>query len=681
MKGVFIIIALLLCAGSVFAQDEEKSTKLGEAVVKAARVVDEIDGQTIYPTEAQRKATFDGYGILQLLALPGIRVDEAARSVTAIGGEGSVVLRINGIAVGRQEMISLDPKNISRIRFIDNPGVRYGEGVAYVIDIATRRTDVGFTLGVEANPTLTAVQADGAAYGKWRTGRHELSLSYNGGGYKLEGAQSIETADYTLNDGSIYTIKRNDELTRRKQISNTAKLTYNWVDSTAQVFQVSLSGSFNKTPGNRSVKAITDGWDCYTAMSTERGRGNSPVADLYYFRQITPRQSITANAVGTYIFTKSYNYYDEGTAIINNVSGRSGSVLSEVIYENMLKPFTLSSGVNYRFKHTTNDYTGTAPAQTQMTNSAVYGFAEIKGRHKDFSYSLGAGGSQIHYRQSGHNYDYWTFCPKTTLAYRFKKKYQIKYTFSMRDRMSQIAMVSDATIRTNCREWTKGNPDLKPCRELEHTLRLSRTADRWQIFAEGMFRQCLKPNMALYERTADDLFVYTQINQKKIDLLHTMVYTSFWAIPKKLQISMYGGMMRCFNFGYEYTHCHTSFFCAGSVTAYLGALTLQAGGDSGSRFLEGESKGFNGGYTFLQASYRLKDWRFIVTWSNPFCNNYKSYETEILNRYLHKHTSGRNKDLGNCLMLGISWRINRGKERPAAEKKINLKDTDAGIIK
>ena len=126
MKGVFIIIALLLCAGSVFAQDEEKSTQLGEAVVKAARVVDEIDGQTIYPTEAQRKATFDGYGILHLLALPGIRVDEAARSVTAIGGEGSVVLRINGIAVGRQEMISLDPKTISRIRFIDNPGVRYG---------------------------------------------------------------------------------------------------------------------------------------------------------------------------------------------------------------------------------------------------------------------------------------------------------------------------------------------------------------------------------------------------------------------------------------------------------------------------------------------------------------------------------------------------------------------------
>lgn len=681
MKGVFILIALALCTGSVFAQSEEKSTQLGEAVVKAERVVDEIDGQTFYPTEVQRKASFDGYGILQKLSLPGIRVDEAARSVTAIGGEGSVLIRINGIVAGKQEMLSLDPKTISKIRFIDIPGVRYGEGVAYVIDIATRRTDLGFALGADANAALTAVQVDADVYGKWRTGRHELSLSYGAAGYKLEGAQSTEVADYILSDGSVYTIKRNDELTRRKQISHSAKLTYNRADSTAQVFQASLSGSFNKRPGNRSVKSIIDGWDCYTATSTESGRGSSPVADLYYFRQITPRQSITANAVGTYIFTKSYNYYDEGTAIINHVSGKSGSVLSEVIYENKLKPFTLSSGLNYRFKHTKNDYTGTAPAQTQMINSAVYGFAEIKGRHKDLNYSLGAGGSYIHYRQGGHNYDYWTFCPKTTLAYRFKKKYQIKYTFSMRDKMSQIAMVSNAAIRTNRREWTKGNPDLKPRRELEHTLRLSRTEDRWQLFVEGMFRQCLKPNMALYKRTADDLFVYTQINQKEIDLLHTMAYASGWAIQKKLQISIYGGMMRCFNFGNEYTHCRTSFFCAGSVTAYLGKFTLQAGGDSGSRFLEGESKVFNGGYTFLQASYRLKDWQFMATWSNPFYKHYKSYETEILNRYLHKHIVGRNKDLGNRIMLSISWRINRGKEHRAVEKKINLKDIDTGIIK
>ena len=157
MKGVFILIALAFCTGSVCAQSEEKSTQLGEAVVKAARVVDEIDGQTFYPTQEQRLASFDGYGILQKLSLPGIRVDEAARSVTAIGGEGSVLIRINGIVAGKQEMLSLDPKTISKIRFIDIPGVRYGEGVAYVIDIATRRTDLGFALGADANAALTAV--------------------------------------------------------------------------------------------------------------------------------------------------------------------------------------------------------------------------------------------------------------------------------------------------------------------------------------------------------------------------------------------------------------------------------------------------------------------------------------------------------------------------------------------
>ena len=39
---------------------------------------------------------------------------------------------------------------------------------------------------------------------------------------------------------------------------------------------------------------------------------------------------------------------------------------------------------------------------------------------------------------------------------------QLSYTFEMKDRASRIAMISDATIQTNCMEYTVGNPDLKP---------------------------------------------------------------------------------------------------------------------------------------------------------------------------------------------------------------------------
>lgn len=88
-----------------------------------------------------------------------------------------------------------------------------------------------------------------------------------------------------------------------------------------------------------------------------------------------------------------------------------------------------------------------------------------------------------------------------------------------------------------------------------------------------------------------------------------------------------------------------------------------------------------GGITALQASYKLHNWQFKLTWMSPFTPRYKQYESEILNRNLHKHAVGFDKDSGNRLTLNIAWRISQGKKRQAAEKTINLNDSDNGIIK
>lgn len=187
--------------------------------------------------------------------------------------------------------------------------------------------------------------------------------------------------------------------------------------------------------------------------------------------------------------------------------------------------------------------------------------------------------------------------------------------------------------------------------------------------------------MALYERTANNQFIYTQINQKEIDVLNVTAYAGYWLLPEKLQIAANGGMSRCFNYGNDYTHYYTSWFYMGSISAYLGKFTLQGYIDNGQRFFEGESKGFSGAYTALKASYTWKDWQVSLSWRNPFHSNYKSYENELLNRNLYKHTIGYSKDSGNQIALNISWRLSRGNKYKSAQKRINLSDTDNGIIK
>lgn len=676
--------ALIIIASNTLtasAQEADSIVTIKDVEVKAARVVNKIDGMLIYPSEAQKEASNTGYSILRRLGLPNIRIDDVNYSISAIDSRGSVQVRINGIIAGRPEMLSLNPKYIIRIEFIDNPGVRYGDGIAYVINIITKRKENGYTAGTDLTQTVTTKKGDYDIYGKLHNGKSELSLNYGFGFKDFRGSRTEETADYHLNDGSIKRITRNDFDSRSMNSSNYIKLTYNLADSTDRVFQVSLNGNFNNTPGNFNKNNITEEQETYTATGKYKSKSWSPVLDMYYFNQFTPKQSITINAVGTYIKTDNFNSYDERGSYEYNVDGKTYSIMGEAIYENKLKPFTLSAGLNYKYKNTDNCYIGDVSSDNIMRNNHLYAFSEIKGYWKNLRYSAGAGASYMNYRQGNNKYNYWTFNPKVALAYNFTKGLQLSYNFKSNERISRIAMMSDATIRNNSMEWTVGSPDLKPSRDIYNILRLSYSDSRITSYTECFYKMCPNTNMAVYERTEDDKFIYTQRNQKEIDALNAMAYVNYWVIPEKLSIMAYGGLFRCFNFGYDYTHCYTSYFVAGSIDAYLGNFSISAYADNGSRFLEGETKGYNGGYSVLNASYKYKNWQFSISWQQPLVKRYKMFQSEILNKNLKKNIALYNTDYSNMISLKITWRIEKGRKYRSADKRINLSDNDTGIMK
>ena len=682
MKRINILLVLFVYALVGSAQNETKTIELGEVEIKAAKVIHKPDGQIIYPTETQKNASHSGYSILQKLSLPNIRVDEVSQSLSAIDGRGSIQLRINGIIVGREEMLALSPGSISRIDFIDNPGVRYGEGIAYVINILTRRADSGYTVGIDLAQALTAKSGNDLIYGKWNAGNSELSLSYNFGYKDFKGNRTNETAHYRLTDGSVRTIGRNDIASRSRSFSNGLQLKYNLADSADYVFQASLNAGFSHVPDNYNRKQILEGNEEYLATQREHNRSSSPVLDLYFFKQLTSRQSLTLNAVGTYIATSLRSSYDEGAPYAYRVEGKTYSLMSEAIYENRLKPFTFTAGANYMQKYTKNKYTGDVNSVNPMHNRSVYAFAEIKGKLGPIRYVAGVGGSYLDYRQQAHDYQYWLFRPKASVAYNPVQAVQLKYDFQISEHVSRVAMISNTSIRNNSMEWTLGNPDIRPNREQAHTFQVSYTHPRFQSFVQAYGKRCHQPNMATYIRTEDNRFVYTQLNQKEIDVLNLMLYANGWIVPDKLSIALSGMLFRCFNFGEDYTHCKTFYSGTANVQAYLGKLTLSAFMDSGFRFLEGETEGFNGSFVSLNASYRYKNLNLSLAWQQPFRNRYKQFQSDVYNRYVRKTTALHCRDLGNFVSLNIAWKFSQGRAYKDVRRNIEQKaDKDTGILR
>ena len=210
-------------------------------------------------------------------------------------------------------------------------------------------------------------------------------------------------------------------------------------------------------------------------------------------------------------------------------------------------------------------------------------------------------------------------------------------------------------------EWTVGSPDLKPNRETYHTLRLSYNNTRLQAYAQGFYKKCPHPNMAVYERTSDDRFIYTQRNQKEIDALHAMAYASYWLMPEKLSVTAYGGLFRCFNFGQDYTHCYTSYFFTGAVTPTWATspsmptpTTVPLPGRGNQRLQRRRHR--------HEGRLQLQRLAVCLIWQQPFQHKYKMFESEVLNRNLQKTTALYSRDACNLVNLTVTWRLTKGRK-------------------
>ena len=674
-KGLWML-SLCFLALPIGAQNEKengekaKSVVMKEVTVEAARVTKKVDGLLIIPSAAQREASTDGYSLLAKLSLPRLRVDEVMRTVTPLMNDGSVQIRLNGTLASKEDLLSLDPKLVKNIDFIDNPGVRYGEGIGYVIDIQTRRNTTGYVLGADLSNAVTTLNGDNTVYAKVNHKNSELALTFTSLYKDQHGFRSSEVADYTLNNGSHYLVSRNQTDGRSRRFGNQFEIKYSLADSATYVFQADLSVGGGNTPGNYADFVYRDGTVEQTYRTINVSSDFSPTLDLYFFHQLGNHQSITANVVGSSIYTDKRGYNGEEGDYAYEVNGRTWSLESEAIYENKLKPFTLSVGLEHSMSFTNNEYTGDVSALNKVRRGELYIFSQVKGRWKQLGYSAGVGVANKTYSQGDHSFDYWTFRPKLTLSYEVLTGLSARYTFETYRRVSSYAMVSDAKIRENSREWKVGNPNLQPSRVIKNIFDISYNGSRVSCGANIEYRRDLGSNMSVYERTPTDEFLYSQQNVGNIMMIANQNYVRYDVVPERLSVTLFGGVFRFFNVSSLYRHYLTSYNYGGNVEAYLGRWTLTGYADNGWKYVEGEHEGRNGAAIYFGVSYRWSRCSLSLFMQHPFQQHPVIQRGKVLNENLYKTYSYRSRDLGNMITLKFSWKLSRGKSYKEIEKKV-----------
>ena len=668
------VFIMMLAAIEMQAQE----VKLDEVVVSGARVVQQADRQVIYPTQQQLEHSTSAYSLLQKLSLPHIRIDEASHTITALSNSG-VEVRINDLKATRDDLLSLDMQAVERIEYIDHPGVRYGEGIGYVINIIVRRPVSGYVVGGELDNTLTSVNGSESAYGKVNFGKSELAASYSLDYLHAKGYSYDEDAHYLMPDGSTTSINRHSIEDRRRQLTHALQLTYSLAD-TDYMFQAKFNGSRDIRPQRSRSLLSVDGIIVENNSST---RQHTPSLDLYFHRDWSQHQSLTVNTVGTYIATDATNENNEATHYLYNTRGRTYTLWTEALYENHLKPFTLSTGIQYGQRYTNNHYDGDAQAHNGMHTSSIYAFTQLSGRlFQQLSYVAGFGVSRRYFSQGHSSHDFLLMRPKLSLSYPLTHRLRLKYDAELSQHASQIALISNVSIKQNSMETLVGNPDIRPNRVISHDLRLTYTTPRLMTELQGYYRGNAHCNMEKVIPTDDGHFLNTQTNQKACNMFYLQNLNRWTIIPEKLEFTIYGGLYRFFNFGDDYTHTYTSFNGAAWLQAYLGKWTLMAYADNGWHWMEGNHRGHQGANCQVSASYTISPSLTISLYMhNPFRAHPETTAMQLMDHHIQKDVSVHNSDQGNRLILTLTWKLSHGRQYRNIQRSMNHSDTETGILK
>ena len=308
-KLLTTLAAVAFCATASAQTDTlavDTTLVLGEVTVNGMRTIQKVDRTLFLPTRKMARSSANGYDLLKLMMLPGLKVDPVQQTISSLRG-GGVQVRINDVKAGTQDILALQPDEVVRVEYIDNPGVRYSDtSLDAVINYIVKRRYSGYVGGVQTMQALATGFNNSYAYFKFNHKKSEFSFNYNFSYRDYDKRRYDETADYYFPDGT--TRHREYQGYNSPFMYNTHdfQLGYNLAEPDKYTFNAHFNLNIYNNPyrGTNQLAVETGQPDLYQ-YNKAASSSLTPSLDLYFSAKLPHRQSIVANVVGTYIHTTS----------------------------------------------------------------------------------------------------------------------------------------------------------------------------------------------------------------------------------------------------------------------------------------------------------------------------------------------------------------------------------------
>ena len=671
---------------------QEGATELGEVVVESQAIIQKVDRQILLPSKEQMQASSDGVSLLQNLQIPRIVISPIDNSVKTLS-DGTVQLRINGVEASTADVKAINPKDIIRVEYHDQPGVRYN-GAAAVIDYIVKHRDTGGSLMLAGTNGLT-LPGIGNYYlaGKVHFGKSSLQAVATYAPYDIYWTRT-NNETYNFNTGKI----ENNEVgepTRYKTYPINVSLNYNWTNGDKNMLNIRLRDNMAYTPYGSSDRdsRLYQPTDSFEIHDHENSSSQSPSLDIYYQHNLPNKQHLYFDVVGTYINTHSDRRFlqtplfgsvaTDTTDVLSRVRGDKWSLIGEAIYEKEWENIMLTVGARHNQQWMKNTYLGSVDASVNMTTAETYAFAEMRHRVDKFSYVVGIGAMHTLIDQAGQKQSTWIARPQLTMSYDFGKGWFWKYKGYVSGYQPSLSQLSDITQQIDKYQMRRGNPNLKSVMYVSNEMELSWQSKHVNINLWANYSYDHKPIMEeTFEEIIDGVPYAIRMydNQRGYHKLQVTPSVQVKLLDNKLMFNVTPFVKYMVSQGNNYSHEHVNYGVRGGIFYLLKGWRFYADVVTAQHNLWGETLTIGELTHDIGINYNSEHFGFGIMMVNPFSPHSSTTVTKDLSSLAPTANTAVMQNYRQVLMLNFTFNLDFGTKHSEGWQRLNNEDTESGIL-
>ncbi len=673
---------------------------LNDVVIKAARVIHKVDRDIILPNAKIKENSSNGYDLLRKLHLPNLKVNEAQQSISSY--LGGVQVRINDIKATVQDILALQPNEVTRIEYIDDPGVRYGDAnLAVVINYVVKKRYVGYVGGVNTTQALWERFNNSNAFFRYNYKKSEFGLSYRLNYRWYDKRRQDSHAVYLQPDGLERIVDYVGQDAEMTYNSHNLQLSYNLSDPGKYSLNVRFGLDWMNSPYNKKLQKVFEtGRQDLLLFTNDFGHVRNPVLDIYYSLNLPKKQSLVINVVGTHL--GSDNIHRQNEYVLQNdvdetlsssplhdygyeADGSKYSLITEAIYTKLLnKVLSFSGGINYAVSRTDNKYTGSQNVTTVLNSNNVYLFSQLDGRlSKIANFQLGLGANYISIVQGNVGFHKWTFRPKLTLASNSIKNFRIRLTGSINPQVPSLSQLSEVRQQGSTMQADDGNSTLKATSTYNGALGFTWNNKIVDVYWGGNMSYTPDAIMTsiLPQQQADGsyLYVWKPENQKSFTSYFAYTTLVFHVIPDIFDIQGELQYQHLRSRGLDYSHDFEPLHYGLTASLNLKKWYVEYHFVNAWEQLSGESRSAGEKQSTLTVSYKHKNLRLglsclLLGYPQGF-----DYKNRTNSKYYVSRGVTYIKNNGNMLMFTLGYTFSHGRKYKTDRRKLNNSDKETGL--